>query len=253
MPTPFTHLAFAQRALRDPALDEPIRALLNTERGAFLLGSVAADARVGAGAPRENTHFYAYGEMTSEKPWQVMLRHNPDLWQPRDAAHAAFVAGYVAHLAMDEHWSRHMVAPHFFHSDWVSSGHRFLMLHVILITMDERDFALLEGWQAGALRSAQPRHWLAFMPDIDLCAWQDLIYRQIKPEGASETYAIFAPRVRMTADELRGIMDTEEKLDDGLWQYVPRATLAAIERDMYRFALAQLRAYLGEVERRQSR
>jgi len=252
MPTPFTHLAFAQRALRDPALEERHRALLNAEQGAFLLGNVAADARVGNGTSRDVTHFYAYGEMTPEHPWHAMLRLNPDLWHPRDAAHTAFVAGYVAHLAMDEYWSRHMVAPHFVHRDWMTRGHRFLMLHVILITMDERDYAGLERWQASALQGAQPHNWLTFMSDMDLRAWQQLIYRQIKPGGASETYAIFAPRIQMTPDQLRGIMDTDEKLYNGLWKYVPQATLAGIEGGMYRFALAQLNDYLGEVARRQS-
>lgn len=246
MPTPFTHLMFAQKLLRDPQVLTPTRALLSTEKGAFLLGSIAADARVGAGAPRETTHFYAYGQDITEHPWRVMLAKNPALNRPHSAAHRAFVAGYVAHLAMDEYWSLNMVHPHFVLRDWGTRYTRFLMLHVILIYMDQRDLLSLEPWQSQALSTADPRHWLTFISDDDLRAWRELIHDQIRPGGVSQTFEIFAPRIGITTEELRAAMDTDAKLEEGLWRHIPKATLAQVEDGMYAFARQQLADYLAE-------
>lgn len=246
MPTPFTHLAFAQRALHDLTLTGSHREAVELSRSAFLLGSIAADARVGAGAPRSHTHFYVYDQPMEDHPWRVMLKRNPALWSPHDAAHRAFIAGYVAHLAMDEYWSLNMVRPHFIQREWATGRWRLLMLHVILIFMDERDYHQREGWQAETLHTAQPNAWLEFLSDDDLRLWRDLIHAQITPHGISQTYEIFGQRVGMPADELRALMDTDAKLHENLWQYVSQETLAEIEQGMYHFALEQMRAYLDE-------
>lgn len=246
MPTPFTHLAFAQRALNDAALPARYATLLRSAGSGFLLGSVAADARVGAGTPRDRTHFYIYGQDIVEHPWRVMMQRSPALWMPQDAEHQAFVAGYVAHLAMDEYWSLHMVQPHFVQRKWAADRWRYLMLHVILIYMDERDYRTLESWQAETLHHAVPHQWLDFLPDVDLNLWRDLIYEQIKPHGISHTYDIFGQRVGMSAEELRALMDTDQKLHDHLWQYIPLSVLSDVEQGMYRFALEQMTLYLDE-------
>lgn len=252
MPTPFTHLQIAQRLLDDDALDDRHRLALNYEgggvRGAFLLGSVAADARVGAGIPRDKTHFYGYGQDIVEHPWQVMLRLNPGLRKPHDMAHRAFIAGYVAHLAVDEYWSQHMVAPHFFVREWGDRVLRFLMLHIILIVMDERDLTLLLPWQSDSLKSARPERWLPFISDTDLALWQKLIYEQIRPGGQSETLVIFGQRINRTPDEMRAILDSPAVLQSNLWDNISQSVLAEVEDGMYQFAREQMRIYLDDTE-----
>ncbi len=245
MPTPFTHLEIAQRLLRDPQLSAVHRQQLHESLGAFLLGSIAADARVSGGTPRETTHFYAYGQPIEQHPWERMLTEWSALRQPRDAAHQAFVAGYVAHLAVDEYWSLNMVKPNFADRHWADRRRRFLMLHVILIVMDERDYTRLNPWQADALQHATPRQWLAFITDDDLCAWRDLIHRQITPDGQSETYDIFGERTGLGADALRSLMDTDDKLHTNLWQHIPQPVLAEVEAGMYVFARSQMSRYLS--------
>ncbi len=244
MPTPFSHLAVAQRLFTDPTLPEAFRTLLMAERGAFLLGNVAADARVGAGTPREVTHFYAYGQPLDEAPWRVMLRQYPMLWTPHSASQRAFVAGYVAHLCMDEIWSKEMVGPHFAAREWGDRMFRFYMLHIILIYMDERDFAQLEHWQPEHLQRAQPDNWLPFIPDDDLRRWQLLIYDQIKPEGSSQTLEIFGDRIARTPQEMRAFLDSGEDMQRGLWDHIPRTTLAEIEGHMYAHARTEMLCYL---------
>jgi len=246
MPTPFTHLEIAQRLLCDGEIPQATRDLLTRERGAFLLGSIAADARVGSGAPRDRTHFYAYGQDIVEHPWRVMIQKNPGLMQPKTDAHRAFIAGYVAHLSVDESWSLNMVGPHFVAREWGDQAFRFYMLHIILIYMDERDLARLEGWQAESLHTAIPQQWLNFMTDADLAHWRDLIDAQIAPDGKSQTLLIFGSRIGKTPDELRAFLDSPDEMQAGLWTHIPRPILAEIEALMYIHARTQMMHYLDE-------
>ncbi len=248
MPTPFTHLEIAQRLLVDEAIPAVYRDCLRAECGAFLLGNIAADARVGNGAPRGVTHFYDYGRPIVDHPWRVMTQRNPGLMQPHDAAHRAFVAGYVAHLSIDEAWSRNMVGPHFYGRDWADNAFRYYMLHIILIHMDERDLLRLDDWHAPNLAQAAPRDWLPFISDDDLKAWQRLIHDQIKPGGSSRTLDIFGGRIGKTARELRAFLDSPQQMQAGLWQHIAPELLAQTEVTMYQHARQQLVVYLESAQ-----
>lgn len=248
MPTPFTHLAIANRLLEDASLSETARALLHAQRPAFLLGSVAADARISPTSQREDTHFYHYTQRIQDHPWRVMLARYPSLATPRDDAHRAFVAGYVAHLATDEYWSLHMLEPHFARGTWGDSIQaRFFVLHLLLIAMDERDLAAIDRQQAHTLAACQPHNWLPFMPDEVLCEWNAFIAQQLL--GESETLRIFGERVRHTPAELRALLDDPAYMQNALWQHITPDLLTSHEAGMYAFSLAQLEAYLAETAR----
>lgn len=245
MPTPFTHLEFAQRLLEDEAV--PQRAFLRDYRPAFLLGSIAADARVGAGVSREATHFYAYDQAISEHPWRVMLNRHPSLCGPHSAAHRAFLAGYVAHLALDEAWALQFVRPQFIIKDWDAPRNaRFFALHLILIHMDKRDEALLEAWQGEELAAATPRHWLPFMDDDILAVWRDFIAEQIRAGGQSKTVDIFSERLMMPRADLAAVVDSPAEMQKRLWDFVTPSDLQAVEPALYRFTYQQLNQYLAE-------
>lgn len=246
MPTPFTHLEIAQRLLVDEALSPSHRELLRDELSAFLLGSVAADARVGAGASREVTHFYAYGEEITVAPWRIMMTQNPTLLNPHHTEQRVFVAAYVAHLAVDEYWSKHMVAPNFVGREWADRLQRFFMLHIILTYMDERDLIKLESWQGETLCQAQPDSWLPFISDDYLLHWRDLIYKQILPAGESQTLKIFGDRLGLPPEHLREVLDSPEQMQSGLWEHVPQTILAETESAMYVYAREQMQIYLEE-------
>jgi len=246
MPTPFTHLQTAQELLKDEQIAPPIRALLNTERSAFLLGSVAADARVDSGMMRADTHFYQYDKPMADHPWRVMLARFPTLKEAGSAAQQAFLAGYVAHLSMDEIWSLDMLGPHFVDREWGTRDLRFLMLHVILIYMDERDYAALEKWHRVSLCAAQPESWLPFMSDQILTGWRDLIGAQLPPDGKSLTLEIFGQRINKTPAEFRAVLDSQEQMQASLWDNIAPEILAQIETRMYHFAREQLIAYCAE-------
>jgi len=248
MPTPFTHLETAQRLLDDPYLTSATRDLLNSERSAFLLGSIAADARVESGASRDTTHFYAYDQPITEHPWRIMVRQYPALREADDAGKRAFLAGYVAHLSIDEYWTLNMVRPYFVKREWntPSREFRFLMLHIILSYMDARDLRLLRPWQHDCLCAAQPDGWLPFMSDTILIGWRDFIGRQIGADGSSQTLALFGYRIGRKPEELQAILDSPEQMQHGLWDNVPREDLARIESEMYAFAREQMEIFLRD-------
>ncbi len=246
MPTPFTHLHYAQRVWRDPALPAHARALLTAHLSEYLLGSVVADGQGGAGLPREATHFYTYDRPIEPMPWEIMLARYPMLQHPTDPAARAYIAGYVFHLAMDAHWTLYMTAPEFGRATWGDRDRRFLMLHVLLIHMDERDRDALDPALAGAIGAAVPGDWLPFLSLEAVRLWQTLIHDQIKPDGASLTYAVMAPRVGMTPSDLAALIGDAERVERHLWTHVPRALLADRETAMFAFARAALIGYLSE-------
>jgi hypothetical protein len=243
MPTPFTHLHYAQRVYRDLALT--YRAALDAGLNEFLLGSVVADGQGGAGLPRDATHFYTYDRPIEPMPFTVMLNRYPDLAAPADPLCRAYIAGYVFHLAMDAFWTLHMTGPYFGQADWGDRVQRFLMLHVMLVTMDERDHAALDPALAHAVGEAEPGDWLPFLPIAAVRGWQHLIHEQVKPGGTPLTYAVMAPRVGMEPDDLRALVRDSERIDRDLWPYVPRSLLADREDGMYSFARDTLCAYLA--------
>jgi hypothetical protein len=242
MPTPFTHLAVAQRLLVDEQLPASVRRLIDAERPAFLLGNIAADARISGNINREATHFFSYDRPIDEHPWRIMLAQHSSLRTPHSDAQRAFLVGYVAHLSMDELWSIEMVRPYFFGASWGDPKLRFLMLHIILIYMDERDYGLLADWQRGILLDAQPHEWTPFMDDATLRGWRDFIGGQIAP-GISQTLFVFGERIRVPPEDLRAILDSPARMSGELWSNVAQSLLSEVEAHMYDHARAQMIHY----------
>ncbi len=246
MPTPFTHLLTAQRLLADPLVPAAQRALLTAQVGAFLLGGVVADAQGLAGISREQTHFYNYEHPISDPAWRTMLARYPALRGVRDPGRRAFLAGYVMHISMDEIWSLEMTGPQFARGEWAEHRQRFLMLHILLIYMDERDRARLDEGLSAALSAAEPDDWLPFLSDTVIRQWRDVIAPQIQPGGVSETLDIYGARLGKSADDLRAILDSPERMQAELWANVPPSVVAAVEDHMTEYARDQMVAYLGE-------
>jgi hypothetical protein len=251
MPTPFTHLAIAHRLRADPALTPAERAALSAQWGPFLLGSTAADAG-STPETRAQSHFYAYDRPVEQEPWRVMLAQYPALTQPQDAAHHAFLLGYVAHLSTDALWTQQMVMPHFVARDWGGGRRaRFYAMHLLLIDMDERDLAQIgdaahtdaTATDADAIAHSQPHDWLPFIPPQQVDAWRDLIAVQLPPRGISRTLDIFGARIGQTPADLRAVLDSPTAMHNALWEHVPPPLVQQMEADMYQHTLTQLLAY----------
>ena len=245
MPTPFTHLHITNQIYNDATLPETVRAVLHNAQPDFLLGGVVADARAYPGADRSITHFYRYDRAMPDNPWREMLRQHPVLTDIHHPEHTAFLAGYVAHLAADEYWSRNMLKPHFAENDWGAGiRDRFYILHLLLIYMDERDEARLPDGIPQLMRQSIPHNWLPFMDDRVICDWRDFIAQQL--EGESETLNIFGGRISTPPQKVREMLDNATFMQQRLWDNVTPETVAQIEADLYIFARERMLTYLDE-------
>jgi hypothetical protein len=245
MPTPFTHLDIANRLRADARLPSPLRDLITAHWPAFLLGSVAPDARVSSEVGREATHFYHYNTPITEHPWRIMLHQFPELQQTHSPDQRAFLAGYVAHLAVDTAWSQQMVGPHFVLDDWggVAPEKRYLSLTLLLIVMDERDLLRIRGTGVEALRQARPWGWLPFLPDSVLEEWRGVISRQLAAGAASETLDIIGGRIGMAPEDLRSRLDSADGMQKRLWDHISPELLGDIEAQVYHHTMQQVVIY----------
>jgi len=80
--------------------------ILDANRGALYLGSTTPDIRVLMRCDRRLTHFFDLSNFEEQDGVAEFLRAQPHLSDPsRLPPHmAAFVAGYITHLVMDEIW-----------------------------------------------------------------------------------------------------------------------------------------------------
>jgi len=241
------HLAFARRVITDERLPITARELIVTQWGAFLLGSIAPDARVSSGIRRADTHFFEYEPVIATPPLTLMLSRFPGLARSSVAteAQATFVAGYGAHLAMDEIWCVEMLFPHFMRP-WDDEFTSFRMLHMLLGYLDGRDYQSLPiAEQYLALSTTVPDRWLPFIPDVALTEWRDVVADQMAPGRTSQTLEILSQRIKMSADDMRSFMTSQHKMDQYLWRNVSVSIVEAVEASMYAHARDTLIEYLN--------
>jgi hypothetical protein len=240
------HMAFAQRVIDDPAL-APYQTLIDAHWGAFLLGNIAPDARVSSGIRRADTHFFEYAPEIDPPAMTAMLAQFPMLARNKitSDAQAVFIAGYLAHLAMDEVWCTDILYP-YFTKLWDGNFTSFTMLHICLGWLDARDRATLPtATQYPALAGATPHDWLPFIPDSALIDWREIVARQIAPEGRSETLQILGQRVKMNEAEMREFIESEKAMNDYLWHNIPREAITANDQHMYERARDNILNYLS--------
>jgi len=89
--------------------------LLEADPGSFYVGSTAPDIRVLTRWERERTHFFDLHNFDRQDGVVAMFQAYPVLARPAglNPATAAFVAGYISHLVMDEIWINEIYRPFF--------------------------------------------------------------------------------------------------------------------------------------------
>ncbi len=238
------HMALAQRLIADPSLSGSARDLLRAAWGAFLLGSIAPDARVSSGISRVDTHFFEYSPVVDPPPALALLARHSELKRTalHDPQQTAFVAGYVAHLAMDEIWCTELLFPNFIQQNWGPSAARNLSLHVLLGYLDDRDRQKLPESDYDQLASVVPHGWLPFMSDAALAGWRDVVASQIAPGATSQTFDILGKRVGMPGADLAVLSRNE--MNAKVWSNIPPARIASVEESMYNATRETVIAYI---------
>ncbi len=216
MPTPFQHLIYAKDVLEDPTLPEAIRRQLEAEESAYLLGSTAVDVQAITGQSRRETHFYTLPATPHLRAGKVMRERYPQLSNPYCLSpdQAAFISGYLVHLAWDEDWAWDVFSPYYLEGSWWPDRlTRSVHHNALRVVLDRHALQTLRNWPgiADLLKRAEPHHWLPFVPDEALRRWRDWIVEQLEDPDRIQTVRVFAERMGVTPEHLEEVARQIEK------------------------------------------
>lgn len=245
MPTPFMHLALAEEILHKGDLSSAARGLLHGQRGPFLLGNTAPDVQTVSGQARIESHFYTLPRDTDRPAHETLFAAHPALAEPSELppAQAAFIAGYIAHLLLDELWLDDIFL-RYFGEDWASRQRRAFLHNVLRSWADRQDRRQLNGKVAAALREAQPQRWLPFADDADLCAWRDWLIQQLTPGQTAQTTEVFAKRMGVSTTDMEALLSSPEEMEAHVFQRIPAAALQSFHDTGYTKSVALINWYL---------
>ncbi len=246
MPTPFTHLRFAEEILGLAGLPQPAHEALYAEKPAFLLGCVAPDAQTVSGQPREATHFFYVPLRDSVPAFRHLFDAYPALAQAAELprAQAACLAGYLTHLALDEFWVRDVFEPIFGpRADWGTFIERLYLHNALRSHLDASDRKMLPASTAATLSSVRPHDLCPFISDETLLHWRDLIAEQLSPGQAGRTVEVFAERMGADPRAFAALLASPEqmrrrvfsRLPDGLLERYYREGLSQCETVLQRY------------------
>jgi len=229
MPTPFYHLSVAC----DLRFSANFPAILSEEWPAFCLGNIAPDAQYLSGQTREATHFFNVPMHDLTPAWEFMFAEYPALGNPAalPPTQAAFVAGYLCHLALDQLWIQDIFDPIFGEEvSWGSFRERLFLHNILRIYLDRLDLPRLKDGMAATLQAAQPNNWLPFLGDTYIAGWRDFVAEQLTENAASQTVAVFAARMGLAPTEFESLLQSAADMQARLFDRLPVAVLADFRR-----------------------
>jgi hypothetical protein len=238
MPTPFTHLLAANALLHMQALPWVARQALAAHLPAFLLGNIAPDVQTVSGQTREATHFFTIPFGDAPPAQVVLFQHHALLARAENLppAHAAFIAGYLAHLVFDQLWITEILNPAFGPAQtWATFRERLYFHNALRAYVDAADLAQISAPTGEALALAQPEAWLPFVTDAHLIQWRDWVAHQLLPGATSRTVEVFAGRMNADPEAFAALVNSPEAMQAHVF-----AHLSLDDLDRYRtLALAQ--------------
>ncbi len=187
-----------------------------------------------------------------------MIRLYQELAHPAELppARAAFITGYLVHLAWDEIWAWDIFVP--FYRDgqqWpdrtTTRTREFFVHHNALrVWLDRQAYAGLRDRAEipGLLRETASDHWLPFAADWALAQWRDWLVEQLEDPSLIQTAEVFAERLHIPVPRLEAIV---AEMTAGDYATVPgiEAALASYETAALTESLQTVLRYWG-IERR---
>ena len=223
--------------------------LLETYRDAFLLGSTAPDLQTVSAQARAETHFFKlpYRDQALQ-PWEQLFFSYPELrsaWS-LSPAQAAFMAGYLCHLQADWLWILEIFLPNFeFKDGWVSYNKRIYYHNVLRAYMDTQISQHLSKDVCYLLSKAVPEAWLPFAKDSHIIAWRNILTEQFIPGSTSKTVEVFAARQGVSPIAFYRLLNSEELMEEHIFQYIPRQRLTAYQALLISANLRLLRIWFA--------
>lgn len=252
MPTPFNHIVLGQELLDDDRLPKPLLARLQRSRPAFLLGNTAPDFGALVGKPRRETHYFQVPLQETSPAHNRLLAAHPHLGQPEQLSddQAAFIAGYLAHLWLDQAWISAVFEPYFGPQVSRGSFRERLVEHNLLrayLDLQERD--RIPDDLGSTLRAARPRGWLPFAADAELRQWRDHLAAQVEPGGKIRTVEVFAQRLKMPRRKFARRLQSPEEMERSVFAHLPRRQLTSFWERRFSYTRELVRYYLeGDLE-----
>ena len=245
MPTPVMHLALGEAILDGDAFPQVVRRLLMEQRGPFLLGHTAPDVQTVSQQSREQTHFYSIPRTTRRSAYEALFAAHPRLRLANalPPAQTAFVAGYIAHLVLDELWLE-CIFERYFLQDWGPLRERLFLHNVLRTWMDRQDQGRLNGRLVTALREANPEGWLPFVSDEHLRGWRDWLVEQFTPGHQVQTAEVFARRMGVPAADVEAVLQSPQQMESRVFCHVPRTALQSFRDGGYERSVALIRRYI---------
>jgi len=213
-----------------------------------MLGHTAPDVKTVSGQKREESHFYTIPRTSDRPAYLALFDTRPELARA-DAlspSQAAFIAGYVAHLLLDELWLDD-VFQRYFLQDWGPLEERLFLHNVLRTWVDLRDQARLDGTMAQALEQAEPDDWLPFVDDEYLRRWRDWLVEQLTTGHRMETAKVLADRMGVPAAEVEAVVQSSEQMERRVFQHFPRSAMEAFRERGYRKSVMLVEWYVGRL------
>lgn len=247
MPTPFYHLVMSDSLLGDSALDRKSQNFLAAHRPAFMFGNTAPDVHTISGHERHSTHFFTIPIHNSVPAQKVMLARYSNLKYSDHlpADQVAFLAGYMAHLLLDQLWIQQVFQPYFATNVKRKDIQRQLFLHNVLrVYLERRHLHHLDADMGNVLSEAQPRNWLPFVDDSHLCQWRDSLVNQLQPGANMLTVEVFAQRMNRSTQDFEAILGSQQAMDTDLLSLVSEVTLHKFQAHALEQSIDMLYSYL---------
>ncbi|MAU00047.1 MAG: hypothetical protein CL608_23130 [Anaerolineaceae bacterium] len=250
MPTPFMHLHIAEQIYETVSANGNgrLQTSLAAEWPAFYLGSVAPDVNAISTLPRANTHFYDIPPDPDETAYGTMLAQYPQLADlaAMSPGQAVCVAAYSAHLMLDLIWLREVVYPFFYLAEDLGNRQQRRLTHFILLTyLDTIALAGLPETAVSTLAAAESNHWLPFIKDEVLAAWQEMLVAQLQPDAPVKTVEIYAGRLKITPEEFAANLQNSDWMQQQVFDKIPVNEVQQILQTAVPKSIDLINEYLG--------
>ena len=160
--------------------------------GYFLLGSTAPDMRAITKRPREHYHFASLDFEQVGDGAQALLESHPHL-EGLSGREAAFVAGYISHIVLDECWITGVFRPAFGDAGVAPDARGLVLDRALQLELDRRTNGVEE--YLGLMRDASTPLDLGFVSDEEVTQWRLWVVDFLERDFSWERLRFMARRI----------------------------------------------------------
>ena len=226
---------------------------LQSNLGYYCLGSTSPDIRAITKRARSEYHFVELDFETIGEGVDGMFSAYPDLMDAaeHDGATRAFVAGYIAHLLTDETYIVRMFRPYF--------GEAGAFEDLTLAKVFDRALQLdldRQVWECvqhtvADVDMVPSNVSVRFLPQSDLTAWTQWVYRVVEGDFSWERLRFMARRIAAGSEVSPAHEHAERFLDSvpeslkSLYDLVPKSRIDEFKAEVTETVAEGLREYLS--------